>query len=119
MKRTGLILSLFALLATACQQKETTPEMKPKAPVADDLHKVVLVTLDGVRWQEVFTGIDSVLMVNHDYVKDTEVLQKEFWHSNPLQRRETLMPFLWSTVEEKGQIYGNRAYGNMMNVELY
>ena len=32
---------------------------------------VVIVTLDGMRWQEVFGGADSALMNNKNYTKDS------------------------------------------------
>ena len=33
--------------------------------------KVVLVTLDGLRWQELFSGADPLLISNTEYVTDT------------------------------------------------
>ncbi len=32
---------------------------------------IVIVTLDGMRWQEVFGGADSALINNINYTKDT------------------------------------------------
>ena len=31
--------------------------------------KVFLITLDGLRWQELFSGADSILIQNKSYVK--------------------------------------------------
>lgn len=115
----GIILSIIGATLLSCNSVESSQKAEAKQPVKqqiDESQKVVLVTLDGVRWQEVFTGIDSVLMVDKDYVDDSEKLQKSYWNKNPLKRREVLMPFLWSTIQNKGQIYGNRSLGNMVNV---
>ena len=32
--------------------------------------KVFLITLDGLRWQELFSGADSLLVKNENYVKN-------------------------------------------------
>lgn len=115
----GIILSIIGATLLSCNSVESSQKAEAKQPVkqqVDESQKVVLVTLDGVRWQEVFTGIDSVLMVDKDYVDDSEKLQKSYWDKNPLKRREVLMPFLWSTIQNKGQIYGNRSLGNLVNV---
>lgn len=77
---------------------------------------VVIVTLDGMRWQEVFGGADSVLINSEKYVSDTADVKKKYWNSDSLKRREILFPFLWSTLAQQGQLYGNRHYGNNVNV---
>lgn len=76
---------------------------------------IIIITLDGMRWQEVFTGADSGLIKNKKYVEDAEVLQKRFWHDQPEVRREKLMPFFWSTLVKDGILLGNRVYGNNVN----
>jgi hypothetical protein len=79
-------------------------------------NKVILITLDGLRWQELFTGADKKLVTNKDYVHNAENLEEQFWKSTPTERREVLMPFVWSTIKEKGQIHGNRNAGSKMNL---
>lgn len=113
-----IIVSFLGAVLISCNASEKSQEVLStgKETVVDSGEKVVLVTLDGVRWQEVFSGIDSTLMVNHDYVKDTDQLKESFWYSDFNKRREVLMPFLWNTIKNKGQIYGNRTLGNAVNV---
>ncbi|MFY8325700.1 alkaline phosphatase family protein [Pseudoalteromonas sp. ZZD1] len=77
---------------------------------------VVLVTLDGVRWQEVFTGADKALINNVDFVKNKEQLNNEFWHNNPEHRQQLLMPFITQTMAEGGVIIGDRENGSRMSV---
>ena len=76
--------------------------------------RVILITLDGLRWEELFAGADSSLMTNGSYVKDTAPLQEAFWADAPLERRSRLMPFVWSTVVNSGQIWGNPAKGSVV-----
>src|SRR6476620_968864 len=76
---------------------------------------VVIVTLDGMRWQEIFGGVDSALMNNRNYTRDTESVAKMFWSDDVNERRKKLFPFLWTTVESNGQLYGNRTKGNYVN----
>lgn len=69
---------------------------------------LIIITLDGLRWQEVFMGADSNLW-NQALQKTRLPLQAEdFWAATSEKRREQLMPFLWSQVAQYGQIYGNR-----------
>lgn len=75
---------------------------------------VVIVTLDGVRWQEVFEGADSAILFNPQYVHDQKV-KKQFWHKDAEERRNKLFPFLWNTIGAQGQLYGNRNYENAVN----
>lgn len=76
---------------------------------------IFIITLDGFRWQELFTGADSLLITNKDFVRDTAALRSAFWATTPSGRREILMPFFWSTVATQGQIYGNRTLSNKVD----
>ncbi|MBI1213777.1 MAG: AP protein [Alphaproteobacteria bacterium] len=70
---------------------------------------VVIITDDGLRWEEVFRGADSKLIDKQaGGVEDPEALQRAFGGDTPEQRREKLMPFFWTTVARKGIVLGNR-----------
>ena len=79
---------------------------------------VVLIVLDGVRWQETFSGADpSLLNEEHGGIWETEAsLRKRFWNDDPLNRRELLFPFLWDVVAKQGQIFGNQRLGSIGKV---
>jgi len=83
---------------------------------AQQTEHVILVTLDGVRWQEVFTGADSTLLFDPAYSPDTAAARKQFWAAAPADRRTKLMPFCWNTLARQGQLYGNRLRGSRVNV---
>ena len=89
--------------------------LKINAQDANDT-KVILITLDGYRWQELFTGADSLLIANKEYVHDTTTLKKAFWRETPEERREALMPFFWTQVAKMGQMHGNRPLGSKVNL---
>lgn len=76
---------------------------------------VVLITLDGFRWQEVFHGADSSFMKQQQHLHDPAVKDK-YWRNTQAERRMALMPFMWSTIAKQGQLYGNRDLGSYVNV---
>jgi hypothetical protein len=97
-------ICLFSELAAA-QQKESR-----NSP------KVILITLDGFRWQELFSGADVQLIENKEVVGNTKELKETFWKETPEERRQTLLPFLWNTASKIGQLHGNRALNSNVNV---
>lgn len=78
--------------------------------------KIVLITLDGLRWQELFSGADPLLVINKTYVNDTTDLKERFWRETPAARREALMPFFWEEIPKMGQIHGNRNLGSKVDL---
>jgi hypothetical protein len=74
---------------------------------------VVIVTMDGFRWREVFCGADEKILNKNKH--DTEVFE-QFGGESPDERRRKLMPFFWNVIAAEGQLYGNRKYGNKANI---
>lgn len=72
---------------------------------------LIVVTLDGMRWQEVFRGADSA-MISSKYTTDQSEVRKKYWAATAQGRRGLLFPFLWSVISKQGQLYGNRDTGN-------
>ena len=77
---------------------------------------LIIIGLDGVRWQEVFTGVDSSIMNDPAYTKRPAGMKKTYWDDDVKERRKKLFPFFWGALEQKGQLYGNRTLGNKVNV---
>jgi len=77
---------------------------------------IFIITTDGFRWQEVFTGADSGLINDQRFVADTALLKQLYWDPTVEGRRQKLMPFFWNTIARQGQIYGNRDFQNNMDV---
>jgi len=61
---------------------------------------IFIITTDGFRWQEVFSGADSALINNPLYVQDTSLVKAMYWDEDPVIRRRKLMPFFWDIVSE-------------------
>ena len=79
---------------------------------------VILATADGLRWQDVFHGMDPALEkleAAHMTGEGAEV-RTRFDGATPEQRRRKLMPFLWSTVVEEGVLIGDRDHGSEAKV---
>ena len=85
-------------------------------PAGLHTRNVFIITLDGMRWEEVFEGATDSLMTDLEYVKDTAALLGRFDAPTPEERREKLLPWFWSTLSNSGQLYGNRRLGNKVDV---
>jgi len=74
---------------------------------------IIIVTLDGFRWQEFYQGADLSIVGRGKYV--TGEMIGEFLHTDEEERRRLLLPFIWDIVAGEGQLYGNREYKNKVN----
>lgn len=77
---------------------------------------LLVIGWDGVRWQEIFTGVDSSLMNDQAYTKRPGAMRTQYWNDSIEVRRKKLFPFFWSTIEQNGQMYGDRILGNKVDV---
>ncbi|TDK47258.1 sulfatase-like hydrolase/transferase [Algoriphagus formosus] len=76
---------------------------------------VILITFDGLRWQELFKGADSLMVDDTGLIDTPGSLLADYWHTDSKKRREMLFPFFWSTIAAEGQLYGNRLFGNKVD----
>jgi hypothetical protein len=78
---------------------------------------VILVTLDGARTQEVFTGLDLDILrakTRRGPIEET-ALYRQFGAATAEERRMKLMPFFWGTLmKDYGSIAGNRALNSVV-----
>jgi hypothetical protein len=78
--------------------------------------KLIIITTDGFRWQEVYKGMDQQIASNGKFNQGDSVgIFKKYWSSNSEERRKKLLPFFWNTIASQGQLYGNREYGNYVD----
>lgn len=90
--------------------------VEPPGPVRAT-ENVLLVTLDGLRWQDVFTGADNAMLNKDDGgVADLRATRQRFWRGEPEARRELLMPFLWTTIVKDGQLFGDPSRGSAAKI---
>ena len=107
-QRRGALLGLLLLAGVAIA-----------APSGKTRH-VFLITTDGLRPQEVFTGVDPALLnTEAGGFKDDRAIARAraaFWHETPEARRAALLPFFWSAVAQQGQVFGDAARGSVVRV---
>jgi hypothetical protein len=78
---------------------------------------VLLVTTDGLRWQEVFGGADPALLNKENGgVADVVALKNAFDRDTPEHRREALLPFFWNTIARQGRLFGDAEAGEDVKV---
>ena len=105
---------LVVLVCTAIASSAAISQTSSAANPADPDQRIILVMSDGLRWQEVFRGADATLLTPKNFYdkRDVADLQKRYLADTPEQRRQKLMPFLWSTLVPQGQIFGDRDVGS-------
>jgi hypothetical protein len=96
-------LLLFLLFGISCSFAQ---ELKTR--------NVIIITLDGYRWQELFNGAEDRILSTEKYVSNSNAVS-EFAEGSAIERRQKLMPFFWNVIAKEGQLYGNRGYGNKVN----
>jgi hypothetical protein len=88
-----------------------------RSPTSTKTENVILITTDGVRWQDVFGGADvELLNKEHGGVDDVAALKEAYWRATPEARRTALMPFLWGVVARHGQVFGDAQRGSVAKV---
>ena len=78
------------------------------APQKEADQRLVIITFDGLRWQEVFGGADETLLPGKD---------SKYWKETAEERRQALLPFLWSYAPEHGYLLGNRWKNSLMQLD--
>jgi hypothetical protein len=103
MKHILILIFLFSFFTGAAQLSSKTKN-------------VFIVTIDGIRWQEIFQGADPVIINNIRYTSDVDLAKLMYLDSSSDQSRKKLLPFFWNVIQHQGQLYGNRLYKNKVNV---
>lgn len=102
-------LSIALALALACAV--------PSAGAPRKTRNVILVTLDGLRWQELFGGIDPLLMKEKAAGMDSAgALRERLWREDRTARREALLPYFWKKLAPRGVVFGDPSIGSSVRV---
>lgn len=108
---------VFAIITSALVFFACSPKQEA-AQESTGIQNLILVTTDGLRWQELFSGMDSAIANNKSFIKrssDSNAVYNKYWATDPEERRKKLMPFVWDAFASKGQLYGNRKYDNKVD----
>ena len=76
---------------------------------------VVVITIDGLRWQEMFGGADQAYF-KRDAKGVIDPVSEKYAGDNPEARRALLMPFMWRVIAKQGQIFGDPAQQSRSHV---
>lgn len=103
--------SRILLLALAIAIAASANRLEGQAPAPS----VVVITLDGFRWQEMFTG------ANPEYFKknskgEIDPVSQQYAGAAPADRRAKLMPFMWGVIAKQGQVFGDPAERSLSHV---
>ncbi|MCZ6796220.1 MAG: alkaline phosphatase family protein [Planctomycetota bacterium] len=76
--------------------------------------RVVLITVDGLRHQELFGGLEPRMLEDkkRSGIEDVERLRSLYLRPTARERREALLPFFWKTFAPRGVVLGNKARGS-------
>jgi hypothetical protein len=80
---------------------------------------VILLTLDGVRIEEIFAGLDETIAAYDEQKIYSEIAtaRERYGTGNAEQKRAALMPNLWQQLIPQGVMLGNPAYNNHVKVQ--
>lgn len=104
MAKSKLIIITFFLLTAL----KITAQQKAE--------NIIIITLDGMRWQEVFKGADAQIALDKQFNQnDSTYIFSTYLKGQAKENRVSLFPFLWNVVARDGQVYGNRSLGNKVD----
>jgi len=103
------VLALAVLVGCSPAPKVVAP-----AAAAAQAPKVVVVTFDGARWEDVFHGADAKMVEAYVHSDLRETVGKAY--GGP-QGGAGLMPFLHSVVARQGVLVGDRDAGQCAHVQ--
>jgi hypothetical protein len=114
---SGMLITVALAVAIAASGPVAIPSASP-APQAAAVRaqNVIVVTLDGLRWQEFFGGAERALFGKDADKADPPTAVKRFWRDTPEARRAALMPFMWEVVARSGQVFGDPSKNSLCHV---
>jgi len=104
MKRAVLAFTLLSIAAGF-----------PSAHAAAPARNVIVITLDGFRWQEMFGG-PAPEYFKKDAKGQPTALERQYTAGSAAERRARLLPFVWKTIAADGQIFGDPSAGSRSHV---
>ncbi|WP_263358706.1 alkaline phosphatase family protein [Acidicapsa ligni] len=118
----GLRQISVSILTIASATLTIAPNAAAQAAAARKTQNVIVVIIDGMRWQEVFKGVDPELIKTVGPAglpagkERAAYAEKLFARSSQSESRTALMPFLWNEIAAHGQLFGNRDLGSDSHV---
>jgi len=107
MRKFILLLISIIVLSSCVESGESNDNNTPN---------IILITLDGVRWQEVFNGVDLELIENKKFTKNSALLKEMFLSDDNKKRQQKLLPFFGNYINKKGILIGNKNEGSVLKL---
>jgi predicted metal-binding membrane protein len=82
---------------------------------SEPARNIVIVTIDGLRWQEVFTGAAEEYF-KRDSHGNLPAMATRYLAATGDERRAALMPFLWHVMAAQGQVFGDPSKHSLSHV---
>jgi hypothetical protein len=113
--QTALVLLALCAACTSSAPPRAQQEAAARGP------NLVLITVDGLRTEEVFGGIDERVLgsAEHsgiEYESESVRVRAAFGGSTPELSRSALMPFFWNQLAPNGAVLGNSNKGSEVRV---
>jgi hypothetical protein len=110
-----------AVAAFVCAACAANPSTSPQKDVEARGRNVVLITVDGLRTEEFFGGIDERVLASAEnsgieYESESERVRAAYGGSSPELSRSALMPFLWTELAPNGVVLGDENKGGGVRV---
>jgi hypothetical protein len=107
------LLASFVFLSCLGRQSQKQETWGSSLPTKIKDSLVILVTLDGLRVEEVLGGLDTSLC-NQELggVSNPAALRSRYDAPTLKERRERLLPFFWKVMVPQGQFFGDPEQGS-------
>lgn len=89
--------------------------LMPQAAAQATAENVIVITIDGLRWQEFFGGAQRDYFARDRNGSGGEP-ERRFFRPTDADRRAALLPFVWGVIATEGQIYGDPAAESVSRV---
>ncbi|MFG0333810.1 MAG: alkaline phosphatase family protein [Maioricimonas sp. JB049] len=111
------VVSTIVALAVILQPAPAPPAAADDETAPATCENVLLVTLDGLRPQDLFTGADETLLSRAaGGVRNERAIREAYWRDTPEQRRAAMMPWFWQSVAVEGVVFGDTSRGSIVRV---
>lgn len=109
-RRSDTPMNRFVIATAVWMALATSASAQQPVPPTND--RVILITLDGARTEEIFGGLD-VDVLRSTLAPQTPVEShpsyRRYWAPTREERRQRLLPFFWSLLTQHGSIAGDPA----------
>lgn len=82
-----------------------------KNPKGLKTENIILITLDGVRWEDLFYGADEKIVLDTLFVKDVEATSAKYWSEDYRERRKLVSLFFGTRLENRAKSMGIKNRG--------